>query len=147
VLTLAHIVLGALAAAALVLAARRLAPRRELPIYAAGLAVAALIYVGFAVAGGASVAWLAIESAGLAVFSLPALTRLKWSPLLLALGWAAHALWDLLLHADAVMHAGGGADAHFVPDWYRLLCVGFDFALAAYLAALSRRAPAPADAH
>ena len=144
-LTTAHLLLGALACAAFISAVRRLAPRGEVRVYAAGLFAAALIYVAFAIAGGAPGAWLAIEFAGLVVFTLLALPALRRSPLPLALGWAAHALWDLLLHSDAVTHAGG-ADVHFVPDWYRLVCAGFDLALAAYLAALSRPTAAPAGA-
>lgn len=144
-LTVIHLLLGALICAAFVFAVRRLAPRGEFRVYAAGLVVAALVYVVFAVAGGAPGAWLAVEFGGLVAFTFFALAGLRRSPLPLALGWAAHALWDLLLHADAVTHAGG-ADAHFVPDWYRLLCAGFDFALAAYLAARTRTAVAPARA-
>ena len=136
-----HLLLGALACAAFIFAVRRLAPRAEFQIYAAGLVIAALVYVVSAVAGGAPGGWLAVEFAGLVAFTLFALPGLKRSALPLALGWAAHALWDLLLHADAVTHAGG-ADVHIVPDWYRLVCAGFDFALAAYLAA--RRRPAAA---
>lgn len=135
-LTAAQLLLGAAACAAFVFAARRLAPRHELAIYAVGLVAAALIYVAFAAAGGVSGTWLAVEFAGLLAFSLAALTRLRRSPLLLASGWAAHALWDLPLHA--------GASADFVPDWYRIVCAGFDFALAAYLTLLSRRAVTPA---
>ena len=138
----AHLLLGALACAAFIFAARRFAPRRELQIYAAGLVAAALVYVAFALAGRVSGAWLAVELAGLAAFTLLALPGLKGSPLPLAVGWAAHALWDPLLHSDAVTHAG--SDVHVVPDWYRLLCAGFDFALAAYLFTLSRRATAGA---
>lgn len=144
-ITAVHLLLGALFCAAFISAARRLAPRRELQVYAAGLVAAALVYVVFAVAGGAPGGWLAVEFAGLVAFALFALPGLRRSPLPLALGWAAHALWDLLLHADALTHAGG-ADVHFVPDWYRLLCSGFDFALAAYLAARPRPATAPAAA-
>ncbi|HLL77612.1 MAG TPA: DUF6010 family protein [Pyrinomonadaceae bacterium] len=144
-LTALHILLGALGGGAFVLAARALGRRRELPIYAAGLVAAALIYVVFALAGGAPGAWLAVEFAGLVVFTLFALPGLKSSTMPPGIGWAAHALWDLLLHADAVVHAGAGANAHFVPDWYRLICAGFDFALAAYLIALSRRPAAPAE--
>lgn len=143
-----HLLLGALACAAFIFAARRLAPRSEFQVYAAGLVAAALIYVVFAVAGGAPVAWLAVEFAGLFAFTLlalPGLRRSSSSPLPLAAAWAAHALWDLLLHADALTHAGG-ADLHFVPYWYRLVCAGFDFALAAYLAARPRPAAAPARA-
>jgi len=135
----AHILIGAAACAAFIFAARKLARRAELTVYAAGLFAAALVYVVGALAVGATPARLAVELAGLLAFSLAALAGLKWSPLLLALGWAAHALWDLLLHADV--------HPHVVPDWYRLICAGFDFALAAYLAALSRRTTARAQTH
>jgi hypothetical protein len=135
----AHLLLGAAACAAFVFAARSLARRAELTIYAAGLSVAALIYVVSAFVAGATPARLAVEFAGLLAFSLVAFAGLKWSPLLLALGWAAHALWDLLLHADV--------HPHIVPDWYTLVCAGYDFALAAYLAALSRRTHVRARAH
>ena len=138
-----HILLGVLVGAAFVFATRTLARRHELNVYAAGLVAAALVYVVFAVANGAPGRWLVIEFTALAGFSLLALSRLKSSPLSLAALWAAHALWDLLIHADAVTHAGGG-DVHIVPDWYRLVCAGFDFALAAYLLPLSRRATAHA---
>ena len=145
-LIITHLLIGALACAAFVFAVRRLAPHGELRIYAAGLFAAALIYVVFAIAGGAPGVWLAIEFAGLVVFTLFALPALKRrSPLLLAAAWAAHALWDLLLHSDALTHAGA-ADVHIVPAWYRLICAGFDLALAAYLAALSRPAAATAGA-
>lgn len=144
VLAVAHLLIGALFCAVFILAVRRLAPRAELSVFAAGLVAAALVYVAFAFAGRAPGAWLAVEFAGLAAFALFALPALRRSPLPLAAGWAAHALWDLLLHSDALTHAGG-ADVHIVPDWYRLICAGFDFALAAYLLALSRRA-SPATA-
>ena len=140
-LIILHILLGGLVGVAFVFAVRRLAPRHELIVYAAGLVAAALIYVAFAAANGAPGAWLAVEFAGLAAFSLFAWPRLR-SPLPLGLAWAAHALWDLLLHSDTILHATAGENAHFVPDWYRLVCAGFDFALAAYLLSLSRRASA-----
>jgi hypothetical protein len=117
---------GAVACAAFILLARRLAPRRELRLYALGLIIAALVYVGF-VARGASAGWLALELAGLALFTLAALAGLKFSHLILAAGWAAHSLWDVLLH--------GMSEAAFVPGWYPAVCAGFDLLLAGYVAA------------
>jgi len=116
---------GAVACAALILLARRLAPRRELRLYAVGLVVAALIYVGF-VARDASIGWLAIELAGLAVFALAALAGLKFSPWILAAAWAAHVAWDVLLHKLVETPS-------FVPDWYPMVCVSFDLLLAGYI--------------
>jgi hypothetical protein len=117
---------GASACAAFILLARRLAPRNELRLYALGLITAALVYVGF-VARGASLAWLALELAGLAVFTLAAFAGVKISPWILAGAWAAHAAWDVLLHQSS------GAD--FVPAWYPPVCAGFDLLLAGYVAA------------
>ena len=117
---------GAAACAAFILFARRLAPRAELRLYALGLVTAAFIYVGF-VARGASLGWLALELAGLAVFSLAAFAGLKVSHWILAAGWAVHVAWDVLLH--------GLPGAAFVPGWYPAVCAGFDLPLAAYVAA------------
>ncbi len=116
---------GAVSCAAFILLARRLAPRVELRLYAVGLVVAALVYVGF-VARGASLGWLALELAGLALFALVALAGLKFSHLILAAGWAAHALWDVLLHELS--------EAAFVPGWYPAVCAAFDLLLAGYIA-------------
>jgi hypothetical protein len=44
----------------------------------------------------------------------------------LILGWAAHAAWDVLLHQ--VLSVG------FVPEWYPVVCLGFDVLLAAHIA-------------
>jgi len=121
---------GALSAAPLV-ALGRLSGRREARVYAAALVLAALVYVIFAARAGAW-SWAGAEAAGLAVFAAVAWLGLKGGRplLLLAFGWAAHAAWDLLLHA--------GAATPFVPGWYPPVCAGFDLAVAGYLAAVSR---------
>jgi hypothetical protein len=61
------------------------------------------------------------------VFTLLAWLGLKVSALILALAWAAHAAWDVLLHKLQ--------NAAFVPDWYPLACLAFDLLLAAYIVA------------
>ncbi len=128
-----QILIGAAACAVFILLARRLAPRRELRLYAVGLFVAASIYVGF-VARDVSLSWLTIELAGLVVFTLVALAGLKFSPLILAAGWAAHVAWDVLLH--------GLFETTFVPGWYPPVCVGFDLLLAGYIAVrFSKKVP------
>jgi hypothetical protein len=121
---------GAAACAAFIIFARRLGAERELRLYALGLVTAALVYVGF-VARGASLAWLALELAGLALFSLAAFAGLRISHWILAAAWAAHAAWDVLLH--------GRPGAAFVPGWYPAVCAAFDLPLAAYVAARSAR--------
>jgi hypothetical protein len=123
----AHLVIGAVSAFAFVIIARRSGTNGEKEIYAAGLFIAALIYVGFATIGGASFGWSVIELAGLVVFTLLAVLGLKLSIWLLAAGWALHCLWDALLHLTR--HAA------FVPDWYPVICLGFDLILAAYIVA------------
>lgn len=121
---------GALSCLVFVLVARRSGLKREMRIYAAALAAAALIYVGFAVAGGATISWLVLESGGLILFSSVAVLGLRMSIRALASGWAAHAGWDLLLHKVW--------DVGFVPMWYPVVCVGFDLLLAGYIAVRER---------
>ena len=120
-----QILIGAIACGAFIVAARQMGPKRELRLYAAGLFIAALIYVGF-VARDVTPHWLIIELAGLIVFTLIALAGLKISAWILAAGWVAHAAWDLLLHRLS--------NVAFVPDWYPLICLSFDLVLAIYIA-------------
>jgi hypothetical protein len=120
-----QLLIGVVACGVFILVARTLKPERELRLYATGLVIAALIYVGFT-AQGAAPAWLVLELAGLLVFTLLAWLGLKISPLILAFAWAAHVAWDVLLHKLL--------DVGFVPDWYPVVCVGFDLLLAGYIA-------------
>jgi hypothetical protein len=117
---------GVAACGVFIVLARRLKPERELRLYALSLVIAALVYVGFTVRG-APGKWLAVELAGLAVFTLLAWLGLKISALILAFAWAAHAAWDVLLHKLTPVA--------FVPDWYPLACLGFDLLLAGYIIA------------
>jgi hypothetical protein len=127
------IVLGAVAGGLFVLIARRWKHPGEPRLMATGLVVAALIYGGFAVAGAADPRWLGLEAAGLGLFGVVAWLGLRVSPWWLALGWAAHAAWDVV-HLD---RAQG-----FVPAWYSLWCFALDLVVAGYLLgpATARRA-------
>jgi hypothetical protein len=116
----------------LVRVAGRRGPRAARRVYALGLLVAALVYLGLALGGRASGRWLAAEAAGLVVFGLAALVGLRRWPAVLAAGWAAHVGWDVPLHLD-------GAGAVYTPDWYPWLCVSFDLVLAGAVVASSRR--------
>lgn len=82
-------------------------------------------YLAFAAAGGA-MAWLPLEIAG--VFGFGAAAELgRWvSPWWLVAGWAAHPAWD-------VLHLAKGGD-EFVPVWYMVACISFDWTVAAVLA-------------
>jgi len=132
------LLLGALSCLVFVLVARPAGWKREVFIYAVGLIVAALIYVGFAALGGAALSWLALEFGGLLLFSLVALLGLRSSVWFLSLGWAAHAAWDVLLHRVN--------SADFVPDWYPLACLGFDVFLAVYIAVRLKQGSGSAQA-
>ena len=120
-----QLLIGVIACGVFIVVARTLKPERELRLYSIGLVIAALIYVGFT-AQGVAPAWLVLELAGLLVFTLLAWLGLKISALILAFAWAAHVAWDLALHKLL--------DVAFVPDWYPVVCVGFDLLLAGYIA-------------
>ena len=127
------IVLGAVLGGLFIVVARGRKPRGEIQLLAVGLAVAALIYIVFALVGGADPRWLTLEVAGLGVFGVFAWLGLRGSLWWLAAGWGAHVGWDLGLHLDRAQA--------FVPAWYPLLCVGFDLVVAGSLLglALARR--------
>jgi hypothetical protein len=95
--------------------------------------VAALVYVGFALVAG-SRARVVLELAGVAIFAAPAYAGYRGSPLILAGGWAAHTVWDALLHL-------GGPVAGV--EWYAALCLGFDPLVAAVVTYRTRRAMVP----
>ena len=119
-----EILLGALLAVPFVLFART--RRAEDRFYAAGLVVAALAYVGFALAAGAGGGALLTELVGVVVFGAVAWLGVRRAPLWLAAGWAAHVGWDLLLHPLI-----GPA---YAPAWYVRACVGFDLGVAGWIA-------------
>src|SRR5215213_8711297 len=83
------------------------------------------IYFGFAIADG-SVKALAFEFPVSGVF-LAAGAAALWadSPVLLAAGYATHALWDLVHHPRAVPTP--------VHSWYPPFCVVFDVVVAAFI--------------
>ena len=83
------------------------------------------VYFGFAVADG-RVWTLAIEFPVAGAFMFAG-TAALWanSPVLLAAGYAAHGLWDLVHHPRAV--------ASPVKRWYPPFCVVFDLVAAAFI--------------
>lgn len=128
------IVLGAALALPYVAAARR--SRRPSVLFAAGLIVAAAIYVVFALL---ATNWrdVMVESGGLLLFTAIAVAGLRWSPWFLAIGWLGHVGWDLLLHPVQI--------SGYAPWWYPALCIGFDlFVAGAIGGSPDREAPRPA---
>lgn len=89
--------------------------------FAVGLVVAALVYVVFAISRGA-IDSLLVELGGVALFTAIAFLGMRYSRWFLAVGWAAHVGWDLLLHP-------AGA-ASYAPWWYPIVCIGFDLVVA-----------------
>lgn len=122
--SIVQLLIGVAACGVFIILARRLGHERELRLYALSLVIAAIIYVGFA-ARDVTFGWMALELAGVALFMLAAVLGVKTSRWFLAIGWAAHAAWDILLHKLL--------DVSFVPGWYPMICVGFDLLLAGYL--------------
>jgi hypothetical protein len=92
-------------------------------IYAVGLFVTALLYVLLAARGAAPAEWLAIEGLGVVIYGSLAWIGIRRWPRALALGWAAHVLWDFLLH----LHGTAGA---YTPDWWPWFCLSFDLVIA-----------------
>jgi hypothetical protein len=129
--------IGVVLGAVLVFCARRRGSRGELVLYAIGLVVAAVIYVGFAFVGAAGPRWTALEVAGLLPFLGFTWLGLRRAPLWLAVGWVAHAIWDVGLHLLA-------GTPTFVPRSYPVFCVGFDLIVAAAII-LRVRGKAPAS--
>jgi hypothetical protein len=94
------------------------------------LFIAGGVYVGFAVAAGASGAWFLAEMAQAIALGVLGLLGLRGSPYWLAAGWALHPLWDFFLH-----YLGSGHE--FAPESWAIACVSFDLLVAAYIAAVA----------
>ena len=109
------------------------------------LIMAAGSYQGFAIMAsdllGAGPIWAPVELVGGVVFGTMALLGLRGSPWWLAAGWAAHPIWDIVLH-----YFGPGSS--FAPEPYVIACVSYDWLVTAYIAVvygfglLEERSPA-----
>jgi hypothetical protein len=98
-------------------------------VFGAGLIVAALIYVGFAIAGGHRTDLL-VELGGVVLFAAFAFLGVRHSIHWLALGWVSHVAWDVVLHP---------ADW-----WYPVACIGFDLVVAGAIIGMSWQGKPPA---
>jgi hypothetical protein len=106
------------------------AGRRADALLGAGLVAAAVLYPLMGLPAHA-LREMPVELAGVAAFTAAALLGASLSPWFLALGWGAHALWDLALPSVT--------DTAYVPAWYAAACLGFDLAVAGLVAVRARR--------
>jgi hypothetical protein len=93
------------------------------------LFIAGGVYLGFAIAGGASGPWVLAELVQAIALGVLGLLGLRGSPYWLVAGWALHPLWDVVLHYF-------GAGHEFAPDSWVIACVSFDLIIATYIAAV-----------
>lgn len=121
-MTALWLLLGVALALPYIAVGRRQQGRPARAWWAGGLVVASLVYVGFASAGGAALAQLAIEVGGVAVYGLFATLGLRGYRGWVAAGWLLHPLWDL-----GVGHGGAA------PEWYLWTCLAFDAAVGLWL--------------
>lgn len=115
---------GVILAVIFILVARTL---NEPMVFAIGLIVAALIYVGLAVFGGATGGWVTLQNLGVILYGTAAVLGLRANPWWLAIGWGAHPVWDVGLYLTGPGH-------EFAPSWYAIGCISFDAVLALYIA-------------
>lgn len=94
------------------------------------LFIAAGAYFGFATVGREIVdtqpIWILVELAQVIVFGTLALLGLRGSPYWIAIGWALHPFWDVVLHYIGPGHS-------FTPWTYAIACVSFDWLVALYI--------------
>ena len=119
---------GLVLGACFIALARTFGERR---IFAVGLIVAALIYLGFAVFGHADPRWIGTEVLGVALYGTVAWLGLRHTAWWLVVGWAAHPIWDIALHLVG--------SSTYAPSWYAILCISFDVLVALYIASQCRR--------
>ncbi|HUF08214.1 MAG TPA: DUF6010 family protein [Rhodothermales bacterium] len=119
------LLVGLAAAVLFIRLARRHAPGAELRLYAAGLLIAAGVYVAFGlVLGGKPLGYELIQ---LVVVTIIVVVGIRRSPMIIAGGWLLHSGWDLLhVLPDLSRHA---------PDWYVFACLSFDVVVAGYIVA------------
>ena len=129
-----QILTGVLLASVLIAVARW--RRREDLFFGIGLLVTAAFYL-MAALWARELAALPLEVAGLIAFGTIGLLGIRGWRRLLAVGWIAHVGWDVLLH--------GGESARYAPDWYPMVCVGFDLFLAGYIAGSTLRRTGPEE--
>lgn len=128
----AELALGGVFGVGLVLLARSRGPRGERTVLAVGLVITALLYVVFALVGGARAPWLMLEVIGVMPFAAFAWLGVRASPMWLTIGWVTPVGWDVGLHL-------GAAAPTFVPAFFPMFCVSFDLVVGGAIVAKTPR--------
>ncbi len=119
------LLVGLIGGAAYLFYGRQQGVESENKVFATGLLIAAIIYVGFGLLWG-DVSWVSIEMAGVLLYGVFAYLGFRKHALWLAFGWLMHVGWDIGLHLF-------GPGAHIVPAWYAYACISFDVLMAGYI--------------
>lgn len=122
-LTVLWLLIGVLLALLFVRLINTFTPGRLFP-FTLGLIVAACLYIMFSLVNGTGVF---VECCGGLIYgSIAAFGQYKLSSRWLALGWAAHTIWDTAVHMAV-------PQATTTPDGYAAFCISFDLVVAAHL--------------
>lgn len=134
VIVVLYLTIGVLAAVGSVVIARRLFPGKgEQVFFALFLIPIAGFYLAFTAHFRDAAAW-PTETAGVAAFALLGLLGVRL-PALLALGYFAHGLWDLVheLHAHGMRQVLGAWELTDLPLAYGAFCLAFDWWVVAFV--------------
>ncbi len=133
VIVVEYLVIGIMAAAGCIALGRRfLRPKQEQVFYGLFLMMIALFYLAFTAYFQADTAWRT-ESVAVVAFVLAGAIGARVAPVL-ALGLAAHGVWDLLheLQQDGAFQIFTAKDVTTIPLAYGVFCAAFDFYVAIY---------------
>lgn len=123
-------VAGLVLAVPFLLIAYRLDEKYERAFLGVGLVIAAGVWVMFS-AFHADPKWIAIEVAGMAIYTVFAIVGAGRSYLLIGVGWALHSIWDIVLHVTGPGYSMVTEPANAL--WYSIACCSFDLLVAVYV--------------
>ena len=107
-----------------------LSRQRALDFLAVQLAAIAAVYAGSSLTDG-RVSVVAVEIIGVIAFLSSSLFGRWGSPAILATGYFAHGVWDVVHHLGAI--------PTFLPDWYAPFCLGYDWVVGLLVVAMFLR--------
>ncbi len=123
---LANLFKGGLVAIGTIIVSSYIPETLVYPLFALLLAFAGGINLGFLIAETKEYSQELLYRIGIALlFPAIALAGLWKLPLLIAVGWAIHGVWDLLTHLQELQKEKGNT--------YPLLCLSYDFIVAWYV--------------
>jgi hypothetical protein len=133
VIVILYAVLGVMAAVGIIHIFQRVfTPKSEQIFYGVLLVFIAMLYLAFMAYFGAWTAWR-LEATAILAFAALGLVGARL-PIVLAVGYCLHGLWDLLheLRAHGAVSAFESGELTAIPLAYGALCLAIDFFLAAY---------------